>query len=106
MPEDQPKSQAEQQQPKEQPAPAREQPKEQSREAPRQQFAGFLAEIVDVNMKAKTGIAGEIYSVSCKILEGNDRGRIIRRNVLGPIKIGDVIRLPDTSREAREIKVK
>ena len=70
------------------------------------QFAGFLAEIVDVNEKAKTGIAGEIYSVSCKILEGNDRGRIIRRNVLGPIKIGDVVRLPDTSREAREIKVK
>jgi small subunit ribosomal protein S28e len=76
--------------------PARQQP----------QFAGFLAEIVNVNRKAKTGIAGEIYSVSCKILEGNDRGRIIRRNVLGPIKIGDVIRLPDTSREAKEIKVK
>jgi len=70
------------------------------------QFSGFLAEIVDVNRKAKTGIAGEIYSVSCKILEGNDRGRIIRRNVLGPIKIGDVIRLPDTSREAKEIRVK
>lgn len=70
------------------------------------QFAGFLAEIVNVNKKAKTGIAGEIYSVSCKILEGNDKGRIIRRNVLGPIKIGDVVRLPDTSREAKEIKVK
>ncbi len=69
-------------------------------------FSGFLSEIVDVNRKAKTGIAGDIYSVSCKILEGNDRGRIIRRNVLGPIKIGDVIRLPDTSREAKEIRVK
>ncbi len=70
------------------------------------QFAGFLAEIVDINRLAKTGISGEIYSVSCRILEGNDKGRIIRRNVLGPIKIGDIIRLPDTSREAREIKVK
>jgi small subunit ribosomal protein S28e len=70
------------------------------------QFSGFLAEIVDINRKAKTGISGEIYSVSCKILDGNDRGRIIRRNVLGPIKIGDVIRLPDTSREAKEIRVK
>ncbi len=65
-----------------------------------------MAEIMDVVRSVKTGISGEIYSVSCKILEGNDRGRIIRRNVLGPIKIGDVIRLPDTSREAREIKVK
>ena len=70
------------------------------------QLAGFLAEIVDINTTAKTGISGEIYSVSCRILEGNDKGRIIRRNVLGPIKIGDIVRLPDTSREAREIKVK
>ena len=69
-------------------------------------FEGYMAEIMDVVRSVKTGISGEIYSVSCKILEGNDRGRIIRRNVLGPIKIGDVIRLPDTSREAREIKVK
>lgn len=100
--------QPKEQQPKEQPKQKEQQPQQQ--QAPqtqaRPQFAGFLAEIVDVNRKAKTGIAGEIYSVSCKILEGNDRGRIIRRNVLGPIKIGDVIRLPDTSREAREIKVK
>jgi small subunit ribosomal protein S28e len=77
-----------------------------AQEKPKAQFSGFLAEVVDVNTHAKTGIAGEIYSISCKILEGNDKGRIIRRNVLGPIKIGDVIRLPDTSREAREIKVK
>jgi small subunit ribosomal protein S28e len=69
-------------------------------------FEGYMAEIVDVVRRVKTGISGEIYSTSCKILEGNDRGRIIRRNVLGPVKIGDVIRLPDTSREAREIKVK
>jgi small subunit ribosomal protein S28e len=65
-----------------------------------------MAEIVNVETRVKTGISGEIYSVLCKILEGNDRGRMIRRNVLGPVKIGDVIRLPDTSREAREIKVK
>lgn len=79
---------------------------QQPQQQQKPQFAGFLAEIVSVNQKVKTGIAGEIYSVSCKILEGNDRGRIIRRNVLGPIKVGDVVRLPDTSREAKEIKVK
>jgi small subunit ribosomal protein S28e len=70
------------------------------------QFQGFLAEIVEVNYERKTGIYGEIYQVSCRILEGRDKGRIIRRNLLGPIKVGDKIRLPDTSREAREIKVK
>ena len=75
-------------------------------ERPQAQLSGFLAEVVDINTHVKTGISGEIYSISCKILEGNDKGRIIRRNVLGPVKIGDVVRLPDTSREAREIRVK
>ncbi len=82
------------------------QPAAPAQERPQAALSGFLAEIVDVNTHAKTGISGEIYSISCKILEGNDKGRIIRRNCLGPVKIGDVIRLPDTSREAREIRVK
>ncbi len=73
---------------------------------PARQLSGYLAEIVEINTKVKTGIYGEIYSVSCRILEGKDKSRIIRRNMLGPAKVGDVIRLPDTSREAREIKVK
>ncbi len=74
---------------------------------PQQQpFSGFLAEIIEINEDVKTGIFGEIYTVSCKILEGKDSGRIIRRNMLGPAKVGDKVRLPDTSREAREIKVK
>jgi len=76
-------------------------------EQPQQQpFSGFLAEIIEINETVKTGIFGEIYTVSCKILEGKDAGRIIRRNMLGPAKVGDKVRLPDTSREAREIKVK
>ncbi|OJI07084.1 MAG: 30S ribosomal protein S28e [Candidatus Micrarchaeum sp. ARMAN-1] len=73
---------------------------------PTPQFSGFLAEVVEINNKVKTGMYGEVYQVTCRILEGKDKGRIIRRNEIGPIKKGDVIRLPDTSREAREIKVK
>ncbi len=69
-------------------------------------FQGYLAEIVDVDMKKKTGMYGEVYLVSCKILEGKDKDRIIRRNMVGPAKPGDIIRLPDTSREAREIRVR
>ncbi len=88
-----------------------EQPQQQQKPAEVQQqqkpqFAGFLAEIIEVNRAQKTGISGEVYLVSCRILEGKDENRIIKRNVLGPIKAGDVIRLPDTSREAREIRVK
>ncbi len=69
-------------------------------------FAGFLAEIVEIREGIKTCIYGEIYTVSCRILEGKDKGRIIRRNMLGPAKVGDIIRLPDTSKEAKEIRVK
>ncbi|MCL4383066.1 MAG: hypothetical protein QXP35_02580 [Candidatus Micrarchaeaceae archaeon] len=69
-------------------------------------FQGFLAEVVEVEKRAKTGIYGEIYFIVCKILEGKDKNRIMKRNILGPVKPGDVIRLPDTNREAREIKVK
>ncbi len=69
-------------------------------------FHGFLAEVIEVDTKSKTGIYGEIYFIVCKILEGKDKNRIMKRNILGPIKPGDIIRLPDTNREAREIKVK
>ncbi len=82
--------------------------KEPQPQAQQQQrlFSGFLAEIVEVERRRKTGIYGEIYSVSCRILEGRDKERVIRRNMLGPARIGDIVRLPDTNREAREIRVK
>lgn len=86
--------------------PAGETPRPEPKAAEARVFSGFLAEIVEVVRKKKTGIYGEIYSVSCRIQEGRDTGRIIRRNMLGPVKIGDIVRLPDTNREAREIKVK
>ena len=66
---------------------------------------GFLAEIVEV-AKGRTGIFGEAKQIMCRVLEGNDKGRVIRRNVVGHVKVGDLIRLPDTSREAREIKAR
>ncbi len=71
-----------------------------------EQFAGILAEIVEVKRGIKTGMYGEIYTASCRVLEGKDKGRVIRRNILGPVRVHDIIRLTDTSREARDIRVK
>ena len=72
---------------------------------PERKFDGFLAEVVEV-MPDKTGMFGSVTQVMCKILEGRDRGRVIRKNVTGRIKIGDQIRLADTSREDKPIYVK
>lgn len=63
---------------------------------------GYPAEIVEV--RAKTGVYGEIYQVLCKVLEGPDSGRVIIRNIKGPVRKGMVIMLLETEREAKEIR--
>jgi len=59
-----------------------------------------------VEIIVKTGIHGEVYQVMCKVLEGKDIGRVIRRNIKGPVKKGDIMLLLETEREAKEIKSK
>jgi small subunit ribosomal protein S28e len=59
-----------------------------------------------VEIIVKTGIHGEVYQVMCKVLDGKDKGRVIRRNVKGPVRRGDIMMLLETEREAKEIKAK
>ena len=65
---------------------------------------GTPAEIVEIIKR--TGTNGEIVQVLCRILEGEEKGRIKRRNVKGNCKIGDVIILLSTEREAKDIRAK
>jgi len=54
----------------------------------------------------RTGARGEAMQVRCKILDGRDANKIVRRNVKGPVKLGDTLMLRETEIEARPLNRK
>ncbi len=55
-----------------------------------------------VTILGKTGMRG-IYRVRCKVVSEQSRNKVIVRNVLGPVRVGDVLMISEVEMEAASV---
>jgi len=82
------------------------QQKSQQSSKGKDRIMGEVVPAVVEEIIGRTGFRGEVTQVKCLVKVGRDEGRSMRRNVKGPIKVGDILMLRETEIEARKIKSK
>ena len=68
------------------------------------EIEGYPAKVVEII--GRTGLRGEVMQVRCEVMEGKDQGKVLVRNVKGPIREGQILRLTETTMQAKKLEIR